>query len=347
MFNSCFLLRLFFKKMRQISRIMGEFDAHNMRKIQYKNVNANININHSTIRDTTLTSQCTGAKTTTTIPITTTAISTTSTAPATPKRIPTASVTPRIRNLKSSTNCNPDNDQDDYDSAPGADAETDGFPKSPKEIAIIDPRCNDCNHVHNTSNLHATTPESPESPHLREQTPVQTKPESLHNTNNNNKNDTGNYNNCNYNYNLNSSNNGIGSIDTSNAGGSGVNMRVIETREIKIQFTEKQIKLIGTMSKISCLVCISLITTGIGTLFAILLSISGYSYYYGSISVLATCIDIATNAVCLLLQWPFADKWYQKLCKPCDNLMRKKCSSNVEKYIVHKKMSATVNTVYK
>lgn len=105
----------------------------------------------------------------------------------------------------------------------------------------------------------------------------------------------------------------------------------------KVDLTDKQVKLIVVIAKFSCLVGITLITTAVAVIFSVLMTYNGMDYFYASIMVLTTSIDVTANAASLLLQWPFANGWYQKLCKPCDFLMIRLCTRNFEKYIIRKK----------
>ena len=97
------------------------------------------------------------------------------------------------------------------------------------------------------------------------------------------------------------------------------------------QFNKKQLQLIKTVAKISTLVGCTLFTTMVSmTVMAIAVITNDTAPTMGA---LAASIDICVNSVCLLLQWPFAENWYNRRCNPCNNVMIRMCANNVEQYI--------------
>lgn len=99
------------------------------------------------------------------------------------------------------------------------------------------------------------------------------------------------------------------------------------------KFNEKQVELIKTVAKISVLVGCTLFTTMISMTIMVIGAITDDRYIAPSMGILAASSDICVNAVCLMLQWPFAQHWYKKLCNPCNNIMIRRCANNVQQYI--------------
>ena len=103
-----------------------------------------------------------------------------------------------------------------------------------------------------------------------------------------------------------------------------------------IEFSSEQLKLIAIISKFSILVILTLIGTFLTCISVALLGIYGISYFVGSINVLCMALDMFINVLCLLLQWPFSNDWYQMACKTCNNCMILKCTNNFEQYLKQK-----------
>ena len=117
--------------------------------------------------------------------------------------------------------------------------------------------------------------------------------------------------------------------------------RAIGTINNKKKFSKDQLKLIATMAKLTCLMSTALMTSLISIILIVCTAISPDLFYIGIASMFSSSIDVIVNALCLLLHWPFAESIYQKLCKPCHYLMIRKCTSNVEHYIINKQKSSS------
>ena len=92
------------------------------------------------------------------------------------------------------------------------------------------------------------------------------------------------------------------------------NLRYIDTSGI---FAAKQNSLIEVMTKETILVSFSVIASMIGLIGIILIALDLHMHYFSlkyDVLFLMLSIDVAFNVISLSLTWPFAKKWYNKLC---------------------------------
>ena len=85
------------------------------------------------------------------------------------------------------------------------------------------------------------------------------------------------------------------------------------------QIEDEKKKLIRVMAKNTILLCFALLTSLISLIsFLVQVSVNKQYYYMmQSIAQIALGIDTANNIICIYLQFPFATKYYNLLCKKC------------------------------
>lgn len=71
------------------------------------------------------------------------------------------------------------------------------------------------------------------------------------------------------------------------------------------------------MTKLTCVMIFALCSTLISIISVVVNVLSGYLFYTTIVAMLFGGLDIAINALCLILHWGFANSLYKKLCYWC------------------------------
>ena len=99
-----------------------------------------------------------------------------------------------------------------------------------------------------------------------------------------------------------------------------------------ICLNQNQFGLIKTMAKLSNLILFTMIVSIVSQGVAVY-NIIAFTYQSNISAVIFRGLDCAMNALCLLLQWPFSQKYYTTLCNPCDKMMTQCCASNMVAHV--------------
>ena len=118
----------------------------------------------------------------------------------------------------------------------------------------------------------------------------------------------------------------------------------IETKHGSSQAQKTNLRFTKIIAKLSCLVLCSMMTTLLSIALIINSSIHDNMAMAGLISLIASSLDIAVNSICLVLYWPYADRWYQRICKVCDRYMMNRCTRKVND-IYSRAASTTVSAI--
>ena len=82
------------------------------------------------------------------------------------------------------------------------------------------------------------------------------------------------------------------------------------------QIIRKQFGFVTLLAKLFTLVATCLSMTII-TIILLMLDVKIGTHYSIVISIFGGSFDIMINSICLVLHWPFAQKWYKKMCMKC------------------------------
>ena len=78
----------------------------------------------------------------------------------------------------------------------------------------------------------------------------------------------------------------------------------------------KQFQFVSIMAQLSCLITACIVSTLI-SIIGIVFTAFNSSFYFAAVSILIGSLDVAINALCMILHWQFAHSCYRKLCGHC------------------------------